>query len=109
MGNREKASHLHRLPWAPLPRQKALPHGPAQARPGKPFSQRLANYSTGKLLSNSSVPPAAAAACSGKVNAGQPALRPGGEIGRASWRESGCQDVEISVVAVVFKKKTNHR
>src|SRR3546814_2366707 len=52
MGNREKASHLHRLPWAPLPRQKALPHGPAQARPGKPFSQRLENYSTGKLLSD---------------------------------------------------------
>src|SRR3546814_13071480 len=30
------------------------------------------------------------------------------EIGRASWRESACQYVLISVVAVSFKKHTYH-
>src|SRR3546814_18910814 len=40
---------------------------------------------------------------------GRQAKDKAGKIGRASGRERGCQDVEISVVAVSLKKKNKNK
>src|SRR3546814_18692458 len=41
----------------------------------------------------------------GRIELTEAAKHPGGKIGRASCRERVCQDVSISVVAVLLKKK----
>src|SRR3546814_16038111 len=80
--------------------QRILERGEAQIAQGREIGDhRHPTEAAGEILETDRARHA-------KVGMPRDADHPEGEIGRASWRERGCQYVLISVVADTLKKKT---